>query len=212
MNRTPGAGLYARVSTGDQDVGLQLDELRQTAVLKGLSVEDEYVDEGVSGAQATRPGLDRLMGDARSGKLDVVLVWRFDRFARSTHHLLSALEEFRQLGVDFVSLREGIDTATPMGKVVFTVIAAISEFERELIRERVIAGVRRAQAAGKHCGRPRRHLDLRAVDALREQGRSLHEVSRILGVPRSTIQRRLREQAEGVPKTPSGGSMESTNA
>ena len=195
-------GIYVRVSTADQDVGLQLDELRRVAGQRAWVTVDEYVDEGVSGAAAERPGLDRLMADARRGRLDTILVWKFDRFARSTKHLLDALEQFRHLGVDFVSMREGIDTSTATGKMVFTMIAAIAEFEREIIRERVVAGVRRAQAAGKHCGRPRRHLDLQAVDALRGQGRSLHEISRILGVPRSTIQRRLRERSGGEPRTP----------
>lgn len=188
------AALYARVSTTGhgQDVGLQLDELRRMASQRGWQVV-EYVDDGVSGAKERRPSLDQLMADARAGKLDLVAVWRFDRFARSTAHLLSAMEEFRALGVDFVSQREQIDTSTPMGKAMFTIVAAMAELERDVLRERVVAGVRRAQAAGKHCGRPRVELDLRPAAALLEQGRSLKEVSAILKVSRATLRRRLQE-------------------
>jgi DNA invertase Pin-like site-specific DNA recombinase len=189
------AALYARVSTAahGQDVGLQLDELRQVAAQRGWSAV-EYVDEGVSGSTDRRPALDRLMADARAGRLDVVAVWRFDRFARDTRHLLTAMEEFRALGIDFVSLREQVDTSTPMGKAMFTIISAIGELERDLIRERVVAGVRRAQAAGKHCGRPKVELDLRPATALLKEGRSLKEAARILRVSRNTLRRRLREE------------------
>ncbi len=194
MSKTVRAALYARVSTTGhgQDVGLQLDELRQVAAQRRWQVV-EYVDEGVSGSKDSRPALDRMMADARRGKLDVVAVWRFDRFARDTRNLLVTLEEFRQLGVEFISLREQVDTSTPMGKAMFTIISAISELERDLIRERVVAGVRRAQAAGKHCGRPRVEMDLRPATALLKEGRSLKETARILGVSRNTLRRRLRE-------------------
>jgi len=198
------AALYARVSTtgNGQDVGLQLDELRLVAMQRGWNPV-EYVDDGVSGAKDSRPALDRMMSDARAGKLDLVAVWRFDRFARSTKHLLVALDELRCLGVDFLSLREQVDTSTPMGRAVFTIIAAISELERETTRERVIAGVRRAQAAGKHCGRPKVEMDLRPALALLSQGRSLKETSGILGVSRSTLRRRLKD-AGGWPQANRG--------
>ena len=158
-----------------------------------------YVDEGVSGSKDRRPALDRLMADARAGRLDLVAVWRFDRFARNTAHLLAAMDEFRALGVHFVSLREQVDTSTPMGKAMFTIISAIGELERDLIRERVVAGVRRAQAAGKHCGRPRVDLDLRPALALLREGRSLKEVSAILKLSRATLRRRLRETGAWPP-------------
>lgn len=155
--KTTRAALYARVSTlHGQDVGLQVDELRQVATQRGWTVVGEYLDEGVSGTKDRRPALDRMMADARSGKLDLIAVWRFDRFARSTRHMVVALDEFRSLNIDFVSIREAIDTSTSVGKVLFTLISAISEMEAEAIRERVVAGVRRAQAAGKHVGRPRK--------------------------------------------------------
>ena len=190
--------LYARTSTRDkgQDPELQLEDLRRLAGQRGWTVAQTYVDHGVSGAKASRPALDRLMADARAGKFKVVAVWRFDRFARSTKHLLEALEEFRALGVDFVSQQEAIDTGTPMGRMVFTMVAAVAEMEREMIRERVIAGVRRAQAAGKHVGRKRVELDLRPAVAMLEKGHGLKTTAGSLGVAVSTLRRRLREAGE----------------
>jgi DNA invertase Pin-like site-specific DNA recombinase len=195
MTKDVRAALYARVSTSGhgQDVGLQLDELRQVAAQRRW-VATEFVDEGVSGAKDRRPALDRMMEAARAGRLDVVAVWRFDRFARDTRHLLVAMEEFRGLNVSFVSLREQVDTSSPMGKAMFTIISAISELERDLIRERVVAGVRRAQAAGKHCGRPKVAMDLRPALALLREGRGLKDVAAILKVSRATLRRRLREE------------------
>ncbi len=195
MSKLIRAALYARVSTTGhgQDVGLQLDELRQVAAQRSW-VAAEFIDEGVSGSKDRRPALDRMMADARAGRLDVVAVWRFDRFARDTRHLLTAMDEFRALGVHFVSLREQVDTSTPMGKAMFTIISAIGELERDLIRERVVAGVRRAQAAGKHCGRPKVGLDLRPTVALLREGRGLKDVSSILKVSRATLRRRLQEE------------------
>jgi DNA invertase Pin-like site-specific DNA recombinase len=198
MTKPLRAALYARVSTSGkgQDLGLQLDELRQVAAQRGWNVVAVLEDEGISGSKDSRPGLDELMGLARAGKLDLVAVFRFDRFARSTAHLLAALDEFRLLGVSFVSLHEQVDTTTPMGKAMFTIIAAVAELEKDILRERVIAGVRRAQAQGKHCGRPRREIDTRPAVALLREGRGLKEVSRILGLPRATLRRRLQEQGE----------------
>lgn len=191
-------GVYARISTTNhgQDVGLQLDELRQVAEQRGWVIVEEFTDAGISGTQAERPGLDRLMTSARAGKLDVVAVWRFDRFARSTRHLIEALEEFRGLNVQFCSVREQVDTTTPTGKILFTLIAAMAEFERSLIQERVRAGVARAQAQGKHCGRPKVEVDVRPAVAMLDQGRGLKQVAQILGVPRSTLRRRLLEAGE----------------
>lgn len=196
--KTTRAALYARVSTTGQgqDVGLQVTELQQVAAQRGWEVAGVFFDEGVSGATESRPALDHLMDLARRGKVDVVAVWRLDRFARSTGHLLAALEEFRVIGVAFVSIREQVDFTTPVGKVMFTLIAAISEFERCMIRERVIAGVRRAQAMGKHCGRPRVELDIRPALALMREGRGIKQVARMLGVSRSTLRRRLEEAGE----------------
>ena len=187
--------LYARVSTSNhgQDFGLQLDELRAVAVQRGWMVVGEYIDDGISGNKESRPALDEMMKAARAGRVDAVAVWRFDRFARSTTHLLQGLEEFRQLGVNFISLRESLDTGTPVGKMIFTMVAAIAEFERALIRERGQAGVTRARAAGKHCGRPKNDVDVRPIVALLEKGHSLTQISKMLGQPKTTIRRRLLE-------------------
>ncbi len=196
------AVLYARVSTvgHGQDAAPQLDALRQAAHARGWQVVAEHTDAGESGAKRDRPELARVMHLARSGAVDVVAVWRFDRFARSTSHLLAALDEFRRLGVDFVSLREQIDTSTPMGKAMFTITAAVAELERDLIRERVQAGVDRAKAAGKHCGRPLRAIDLSGAVRLLAEGMGLRQVARMVNLPEATLRRRLagvRQKAGG---------------
>ena len=148
--------LYARVSTADkgQDPHVQTLELEEYCQSRGWSVAGEYVDVGISGAKEKRPELDRLMADAHRRRFDAVLCWKFDRFARSVSHLLRALESFRALGIDFISFSEQLDTSTPTGKMVFTVLGAVAELERSLIVERVRAGMRNARAKGKRIGRP----------------------------------------------------------
>lgn len=149
------------------------------------------------GAKDSRPALDEFMAAVRRGGISVVAVWKFDRFARSTQHLLQALQEFRARGVEFISLREAVDTSTAAGRMVFTFLAAVAEFEREIIVERVRAGVARAKALGKHCGRPRVDFDLRPALALMREGRSIRETAAILLVDRNTLRRRMREAATG---------------
>jgi DNA invertase Pin-like site-specific DNA recombinase len=147
--------IYARVSTKNgQDPEMQLAELREYIRNRKWKIADEYVDRGISGASDSRPELNRLMADANRRRFDVVVVWKFDRFARSVSHLLRALETFRALGIEFISLSENIDTSTPTGKMVFTVLASVSELERSLIGERVRAGLRNAKARGTRLGRP----------------------------------------------------------
>ena len=194
--RTPRrAALYARVSTTNhgQDPEVQLMPLRAMAKQKQWKVVGEFVDIGVSGAKESRPELDRLMDSVRSGKVDAVVVSRFDRFARSTRHLLDALELMRTNHVDFISISEAVDTSSSVGRMVLTFLAGVAEFERELVRERVKAGLAKAKAEGKHLGRPRRDFDLRPVLALKEKGHSIREISKMMGVPRTTIRRRLSE-------------------
>src|SRR5215831_6637233 len=145
--------IYARVSTQDQDPEMQLRELRAYAKSRTFNVAHEFIDH-LSGATSVRPELTKLWQTARARKIDTVLVWKFDRFARSTKQLIDELEEFRHLGVDFISITEQIDTGSPMGKAMFTVISAIAEFERSLISERVRAGLAEARANGKQHGRP----------------------------------------------------------
>ena len=148
------AALYLRVSTADQKPDLQFDGLRAYAARAGLEVVKDYLDVGVSGRREGRPQLNALMTAARNREIDCVLMWKFDRFARSTRHLLSALEEFNHLGVRFVSVQDQIDTDSPMGRAMFTIIGAMAELESSLISERVTAGMRAAQTRGKHLGRP----------------------------------------------------------
>jgi DNA invertase Pin-like site-specific DNA recombinase len=146
--------LYLRVSTPDQKPDLQYDGLRAYAQHAGLDVVEDFCDVGVSGRREGRPQLNALMTAARGRKIDCVLVWKFDRFARSTSHLLTALEEFNHLGIRFVSVQDQIDTDSPMGRAMFTIIGAMAELESSLISERVTAGMRAAETRGKHLGRP----------------------------------------------------------
>src|ERR1700691_113112 len=176
--------IYARVSTTNhgQDVTLQTRELQQFAEARGWHAVDAYIDAGVSGAKDSRPELNRLMADAHKRRFDVVAVWRFDRFARSVSHLLRALETFNALGIAFVSLSEQMDTTTPTGKMVFTVLGAVAELERSLIVERVRAGLRNAKANGKRLGRPRIVVDAAKITTLRASGSSWPHIARELGV------------------------------
>jgi DNA invertase Pin-like site-specific DNA recombinase len=187
--------LYARVSTSDkgQDPEMQLRELREYCERRGWQVVGEYVDVGVSGTKDSRPELNRLMAEANRRKFDAVVVWRFDRFARSVSHLLRALETFRSLGIEFVSFNEAIDTSTPVGKMTFTVLAAVAELERSLIVERVKAGLRNAKAKGKRVGRPQVFVDTRRIAALRLAGASWPTIAKELGIGVGTAHRAHQE-------------------
>ena len=181
--------IYARVSTTNhgQDVSMQTRELRDYCERRSWTVAGEYVDTGISGAKDRRPELDRLMADAHKRRFDVVAVGKFDRFARSVSHLLRALDTFRVLGIEFVSLSESLDTATPAGRMVFTVLGAVAELERSLIAERVRAGLRNARAKGKRLGRPRVAVDAAKVARLRASGLSWPKIARELGVSVGTV-------------------------
>lgn len=185
------AALYARVSTTNhgQDVGMQVRELRQFCEARGWEVVGEYRDEGISGTKEKRPELDRLMAEAHRRKFDVAVVWKFDRFARSVSHLLRALETFNALGVGFVSLSESLDTSTPAGKMVFTVLGAVAELERSLIAERVRAGLRNARAKGTRLGRPCVTVNVARIATLRARGLSWAKVAGELGVGEGTVYR-----------------------
>jgi DNA invertase Pin-like site-specific DNA recombinase len=189
--------LYARVSTTDkgQDPEMQLRELREYCQRRGWDISSEYVDSGVSGSKDSRPRLNELMLAANRRKFDAVVVWKFDRFARSTSHLLKALETFQALKVEFVSLTEGIDTSTPVGKLVFTILGAVAEMERELIRERIRAGVRNARAKGKKLGRPRAGVDPAKIVSLRSQGHTLRQIATELNCSHSFVHKSLSVSA-----------------
>jgi DNA invertase Pin-like site-specific DNA recombinase len=172
------AAIYARVSTigNGQSPQMQLRELGEYCDRRGWKVVGEYTDAGISGAKDRRPELDKLMAAAHLRKFDAVVVWKFDRFARSVSHLLRALETFNALGISFVSLSESLDTSTPAGKMVFTVLGAVAELERSLIGERVRAGLRNARAKGVRLGRPPlRELSLADIKKIKnDRRRGMH--------------------------------------
>lgn len=186
-------GLYARVSTTEQDVEVQLRELREYVARRGWAVAAEYVDAGVSGARTSRPALDRLMRDARQRRIDAVVVWALDRLGRSLRHLVLTLDELAALGVGFVSFTQPIDSTSPAGRLTMQVLAAVAEFERELIRERVRAGVAKARSAGKRLGRPPAEVDEDQVLALRDAGLSLRQIAARVGAGKGVVARVLAE-------------------
>ena len=202
MDSNSRVAIYARVSTKDQSCEMQLRDLRSYCASRGFTHVREYVDIGESGAKDSRPELNRLMDHARKRQIDAVLVWRFDRFARSTKHLLLALEEFRSKGIQFVSYQENMDTDSPLGQALFCIVAAVAQLERDLIRERVSSGIRNARAAGKQLGRPRRAVDRNEILRLRAEGASLREVALKVGVGYGTVRKRL-EVATAGPANPS---------
>ena len=185
------AALYMRVSTVDQHPETQLHDLRQMAAQRGYEIVQEYTDR-ISGTQAKRPGLGDLMRDARRGKFDVVLVWASDRIARSVKHFLEVLDELNRLKIEFVSFREQIDTGGPLGRAIVVIIGAIAELERNLIIERVRAGMRRARLEGRHIGRNPLELDDEAIRRERCQGHSLRQIARGHRISTATVQRVLR--------------------
>ncbi|MFZ5481056.1 MAG: recombinase family protein [Myxococcota bacterium] len=195
------AALYVRCSTGHQDVGLQLDELRAVAAQRGWEVAGVYEDTGISGTERSRPALDRLIADCKAGRVDVVVVWKLDRLARSVVHVCTLAESLHAWGVGLVSVRDAtIDSTTPSGRFTLVILAAVAEMERALIVERVRAGVERARRNGKHLGRPRVALDARPALAMMEQGYGIKSIAKAMGVPRSTLRRRLAEA--GGQKSP----------
>jgi DNA invertase Pin-like site-specific DNA recombinase len=178
--------VYARVSTADQTVDNQLIELRRYTEARGWAAT-EYVDQGVSGAKDRRPALDQLLADAKRRKFDVLVCWRLDRLGRNLRHLVTLFEELQALGIAFVSLGEGIDCTTPAGKLQMHILAALAEFERGRIRERVMAGLQRARAQGKRLGRPRAVVPLERLQ--RVDGLPVDAAAERLGVSHSTIKR-----------------------
>jgi len=187
------AALYMRVSSLDQHPETQLLDLRQMAAQRGYEIVHEYADR-ISGAKARRPGLDELMRDARRGRFDVVLVWASDRIARSVKHFLEVLDELNDLGIEFVSFREQIDTGGPLGRAIVVIIGAIAELERNLIIERVRAGMRRARLEGRQIGRPALALDREAILVDRRRGQSLGQIARNHCASRATIHRIIQAE------------------
>jgi DNA invertase Pin-like site-specific DNA recombinase len=195
--------LYARVSTPEQTVAPQLDALRAYAAARGLDAAGEYVDHGVSGAKARRPALDRLAADARRRRFDAVACVKLDRLARSVHHLVTLARDFEALGIDLVVLDQAIDTSTSTGRLLFHILGSIAEFERDLIRERVSAGMKAARRRGARIGRPRALRGVRGrVEQLRAEGHSLRAIARALGVAPATVSAELGRGANAARPAP----------
>ncbi len=191
--------IYARVSTsGGQSVEMQLLDLRELAKRRDFELVGEYCDEGISGSKESRPALDALLRDARRRKFDAVLVWKLDRLGRSLVHLVHLLQDLRALGVELISFSEGLDFTTTTGKLLYQVISAFAEFERDCIRERVTAGLRNARAKGKRLGRPKVVVDAPRIGILRAQGRSWREITAETGISKGTAQRAFRSLPKNV--------------
>jgi DNA invertase Pin-like site-specific DNA recombinase len=190
------AAIYARVSTLEQHVENQLQELHTYVERRGWTVT-EFIDRGVSGAKDRRPALDEMLKLAKRRKFDVLVCWRLDRLGRNLRHLILLLDELQALGIAFVSLAEGIDATTQAGRLQLHVLGAIAEFERARIQERVVAGLARDKAQGRKLGRPERHIDSECLATVR--GLPVREAARRLGIPRTTLQRALaRTPAEST--------------
>jgi DNA invertase Pin-like site-specific DNA recombinase len=190
------AVLYLRVSTFDQHPETQLYDLRGMAAQRGVEIVGEYTDT-ISGSKQKRPGLDRLMADARRGKFDVVVVWAFDRIARSVRHFLEVLDELTHLNIEFISFRENVDTGGPLGRAMIVIIGAIAELERNLIIERVRAGMRRAKLEGRRLGRPPLEIDREAVLRDRARGHSLTEMAKTHRISRASVVRVIQQSDRG---------------
>ncbi len=198
------AALYVRVSTVDQHLETQLHDLRGLAAQHGLEIAHEYSDK-ISGAKSKRPGLDQLLYDARRHKFDVVLVWAFDRIARSVRHFLEVLDELNHLNVEFVSFRENVDTGGPLGRAMIVIIGAIAELERNLIIERVRAGMRRARLEGRQIGRAPLDVNRAALLIDRQRGLSLKDLAKAYGISKASVCRVLRAEAERPSPLPLTG-------
>ncbi len=183
--------IYVRVSTKDQSVEMQLHDLERYSRERGLKIFKIYQDN-ISGTKDIRPGLSQLMNDAKKRKFDTVLVWRFDRFARSTKHLVNALYEFRSLSIDFISYQENIDTSSPLGEAIFVIVSAMAKLERDIIAERVRGGLRKAKASGKRLGRPKSKVDANKVIEYRKQSKSIRWIANELNLSKGVVQRTLK--------------------
>lgn len=193
--------IYTRVSTQDQSVEMQTSDLKRYCDLRGFEIYKEYSDQGISGVKDRRPGLDEMMADARKKKFNIVLCWRFDRFARSAKHLVTALEEFRHLGIEFISYQENIDTSSPLGKAMFTIVSAIAELEKNILMERIMTGLKRAKANGVILGRPKKlNLDIEELRKMRDEEKlSLRQIGKRIGTSYSYVSKTLKKAGSKSP-------------
>lgn len=190
------AAVYARVSTFDQEPENQLQELRRYVEARGWTAT-EFVDRGVSGAKDRRPALDAMLKDAKLRRFDAVVCWRLDRLGRNLRHLVTVIEDLNALGISFVSLGEGIDATTPAGRLQLHILAALAEFERARIQERVKAGLARVKAKGQRLGRPEKNVSETVLAPVR--GLSVREAARRLGVSPATAHRWLSRKTSSIP-------------
>ena len=180
--------IYARVSTDRQSTESQLNALREYAGKRAWAISKEYIDEGYTGSNTKRPAFTAMMADAKKRKFDVLLVYKLDRLSRSLKDLIMTLDDLKSIGIDFISYDNGLDTTTPTGRLIFNVVGAVAEFEKDIIRERVRAGLENAKRKGKRLGRP--PVSSRLVDEakkLRSEGMSFRQIGKRLGIPESTV-------------------------
>jgi DNA invertase Pin-like site-specific DNA recombinase len=201
------AALYMRVSTLDQTTDNQLYDLQKLAEQRGFKIVHQYSDK-ISGTKSRRPGLDQLMADARHREFDTLMVWSSDRVARSVKHFLEVLDELNRLGIEYVSFRENLDTGGPLGRAVVVIISAIAELERNLIVERVRAGMRRAKLEGRHIGRRPLEIDREAVFRDRQSGMSLTEVAKAHGISRAMVSKIVKQLQQPKPPEPDNAKEE----
>lgn len=187
--------IYARVSTDKQKVDMQLNQLREFVKRSGWVIYQEYIDQSYTGTNTSRPAFLQMMTEARRRKFDVLLVWKLDRLSRSLKDLINTLDELGSCGIDFVSYDNNLDTSTPTGKLVFQIVGAVAEFEKDIIRERVIAGLSNAKQKGKRLGRPPISNKLyEQAKILRSQGLSFRSIENKLGVNEGTIRKKLKKE------------------
>jgi len=196
---TKTVAIYARVSTDRQKVDMQLNELRQFASRSGWNIHEEYIDQNYSGGNTKRPAFTAMMDAARKRKFDLLLVWKLDRLSRSLKDLIVTLDELGSCGIDFVSYDNNLDTSTPTGKLVFQIVGAVAEFEKEIIRERVVAGLATAKNKGKRLGRPpiSKYVYDQALK-MRSEGLSYRNIGKALGIDEGTIRKRARKEWRAV--------------
>ena len=205
------AALYMRVSTVDQHPQNQLNVLRHFAARRGFQIVEEYTDHGVSGTKARRPALDKMLRDAHRRRFDAVIVWACDRLARNTKHFLQVLDELNELGIQFLSQREAIDTDGPLGRAIVVIVSAVAELERSLIVERVRAGMRRAKLDGRRIGRTPLDVDHAALVRDRLAGMSLTHVAKRYGLSRASVVRFVHQARTRDEETESSVITAATN-
>lgn len=193
MGQNKISAVYIRVSTEQQNINMQEHDIDEYIKRSNFTLFDKYIDQGISGSKEDRPELSRLMSDARLKKFDVLIVWKLDRLGRSVKQIVNNVEELKQLGIDFISLRDSFDTGTPQGKFFFHIISAFAELEREIIKERVKAGLEDAKRRGKKLGRPEKKANIELLISLRQSGLSLRQIAEKTKISYGTVYNLLKK-------------------